>query len=111
MLVMNEEVRSADAIPEGHNLRRQAFEADAAVLVLAKDHGLAMLQHQLGIDLGLFISQRSKRAVVIDVTVLQDLNKRCALVLGSTLDDVLLMLGLDIDSARDKGRIRTERQE
>src|SRR3989442_13172276 len=43
MLVMNEEVRSADAIPEGHDLRRQAFEADAAVLGLAKDHGLAML--------------------------------------------------------------------
>ena len=44
-LVVDQEIRDADAFPQGDDLWSQPLEADATVLVLTKDHGLVVFQH------------------------------------------------------------------
>ncbi len=83
----------------------RAVHADALLAVLAEDHGLAVLQveHVVGADGAL--GEGVEGSVVEDVAVLVDLDEGDALVAGGGVDDRAEVLHVDVDGARDEGRL------
>ena len=86
-LVMNQDIFFLDtAGAGGHHFHLHAarFKADALVAVLAEQKGLAMFHGDLSfLDHG-FLREVGKDAVVINDTVLQNLDERGALVFFGT---------------------------
>ena len=88
-------------------------QADALVAVLAEDQRLAVLEHERVVSaLMSFSVSVVEGAVVEDVAVLEDLDERRALVRVARADDLLQVLGLDVDRcARRRSPRRRARRE
>src|SRR3989304_540429 len=79
-LVVDEEVLLADGVlAQLDDLGLEAVETDAFVLVLAEDHGLALLEVEHAVGADLFGGEVLEGAVVVDVAVLVDLGEGGAL--------------------------------
>ena len=107
-LVVHEEVRFADTVPELDHLGLEVPQANALVAVPAEDERLAVLEHERVIGLRRLLGHVGERAVVEHVAVLQDLHERRALVLVGAAHDLLQVPRLDVDAARDEARLGTE---
>ena len=73
-----------------------------AIAIAAEDHGPAVLEHQRVVALARLVGEVVERAVVEDVAVLEDLDERRAAVGVRAPQDLLQMLGLDVDAAGDE---------
>src|SRR3989440_2130814 len=106
--VVDETVRFVEAGLRAQldDLGARAVHAYAAVSVFAEDHRLAVfeIEHAVGADGPL--GERVERAVVEDVAVLVDLYEADALVCGSRLDHRGEVLDVNVNGARDEGRLR-----
>src|SRR5438105_13377750 len=79
-LIVNQEVACRDAMAQGHDLGIQAMQPNALVAVLAEDQRLAVFQMQRIVRLDALIGGVLEDAVVENLAILVDLDKRRALV-------------------------------
>ena len=89
---------------------RKFLQPDAPVSVATEDERLAVLEHQRVVGLGGLVGDVAEGAVVEDVAVLEDLDEGRPFVGVCALDDLLQVLGLDVDAAGDEAGLGAERQ-
>src|SRR5436190_23073249 len=108
---MYQQIIFSDAVLTNcHDFRMSAVHPNAFLTVLAEDHGLAMLEIEHAIGANSAFGEIVKRAIVEDVAVLIDLDKRHALVFRGSFHDPAEMFDVDIDRARHEGRLTRYRQ-
>ena len=105
---MHEKIIDGSAVAKRHDLGVEPVQADALVAVLAEDQRLAVLQVEGIIGLDALVGGVLEDAVVEDLAILVDLDKRGALVGCRPPQRLGQVVDIDVNSTGDKGRLSAD---
>ena len=110
-LVVDHDIVQRDAVlADGNHFELAAVEAQTFLLVLAEEHGLAVLEHDGAVVADGAVGDGGVRLVVEDDAVLQHLGNRAAVVLGGAGHALGGKLRHTVEGAGEEGALGTHHE-